>query len=153
MKTIRYLLLTSCFSLMLPSTAQGVFRQEQDDDGRFTLADVFELEFASSPEISPDGNRIVFVRNFMDIMTDRPRSNLWIVNYDGSDLQPLTNGNHNYNSPRWSPDGKRLLYTSNEEGSTQLYVRWMETGQIAKLTQLTKSPGGLAWSPDGQWIA
>ncbi|MCH8936246.1 MAG: S9 family peptidase [Gemmatimonadetes bacterium] len=153
MKTIRYLLLTSCFSLMLPSTAQGVFRQEQDDDGRFTLADVFELEFASSPEISPDGNRIVFVRNFMDIMTDQPRSNLWIVNYDGSDLQPLTNGNHNYNSPRWSPDGKRLLYASNEEGSTQLYVRWMETGQIAKLTQLTKSPGGLAWSPDGQWIA
>ena len=51
MKTIRYLLLTSCFSLMLPSTAQGVVRQEQDDDGRFTLADVFELEFASSPEI------------------------------------------------------------------------------------------------------
>ena len=153
MKTSRYLALAALFSLALPSWASGAVRQGQDDNQRLTLEDVFQLEFASSPEISPDGNRIVFVRNFMDIMKDRQRSNLWIVNYDGSDLQPITTGNHNYNSPRWSPDGKRLLYASNEEGSTQLYVRWMEAGQVAKLTQLTHSPSGLTWSPNGNAIA
>ena len=153
MKTSRYLALAALFSLALPSWASGAVRQGQDDNQRLTLEDVFQLEFASSPEISPDGNRIVLVRNFMDIMKDRQRSNLWIVNYDGSDLQPITTGNHNYNSPRWSPDGKRLLYASNEEGSTQLYVRWMETGQVAKLTQLTHSPSGLTWSPNGNAIA
>ncbi len=153
MKTSRYLLFAALFSLALPSWASGIVRQDQSDNGRLTLEDVFQLEFASNPEISPDGSKIVFVRNFMDIMKDRQRSNLWITNYDGSDLQPITTGNHNYTSPRWSPDGKRLLYASNEEGSTQLYVRWMETGQVAKLTQLTNSPGGLTWSPDGHSIA
>jgi dipeptidyl aminopeptidase/acylaminoacyl peptidase len=152
MRPTRYWLLASLGTAVLASP--GTARQQHGgDDGRLKLEDVFQLEYASDPQISPDGGKIVFVRNFMDIMTDRPRSNLWIVNYDGSDLQPLTSGNHNYNSPRWSRDGGRLLYASNEEGATQLYVRWMGTGQVAKLTQLTESPRGLTWSPDGEWIA
>ncbi len=115
--------------------------------------DVFQMEFASDPQIAPDGKRIVYVRNFMDIMKDRQRSNLWIVDADGSDHRPLTTGNQNHHSPRWSPDGKKMLYASSEDGSSQLYVRWMDTGQTAKITNLTDGPGGLAWSPDGQWIA
>ncbi|MEE9254769.1 MAG: hypothetical protein V3U43_07530, partial [Pseudomonadales bacterium] len=65
MKTSRYLLLAALFSLALPSRASGIVRQDQG--GRLTLEDVFQLEFASNPEISPDGSKIVFVRNFMDI--------------------------------------------------------------------------------------
>ena len=121
--------------------------------GFFRPIDVFQLEYASDPQISPDGQRIVYVRNFMDIMTDRRRSNLWIVNYDGSDHRSITTGNENHSSPRWSPDGTRLLYLSGSDGSTQLYLRWMDTGQKGKLTNLTKPPRGIVWSPDGKWIA
>ncbi len=123
------------------------------DPRRFQLMDVFELEWASDPQLSPDGATIVYVRNFMDVMSDRRRSNLWAVSFDGSDHRPLTSGLSNDASPRWSPDGKRLLYASSAEGGTQLYVRWMDTGQTARLTQLTSSPSGLAWSPDGKRIA
>ncbi len=119
----------------------------------FQLMDVFELEWASDPQISPDGQQIVYVRNFMDVMSDRRRSNLWTISTDGRDHRPLTSGLDNDASPRWSPDGKRLLFTSNDGGSTQLFVRWMDSGQTARLTQLTNSPSGLSWSPDGQWIA
>ena len=122
-------------------------------DNHFRQIDVFGLEYASDPQISPDGQQVVYVRNFMDIMKDRRRSTLWIVNADGSDHRPLTTGNENDASPRWSPDGSRLLYASSADGSRQLYVRWMDTGQIAKLTNLTSAPGGLSWSPDGKWIA
>jgi len=115
--------------------------------------DVFQMEFGSDPQISPDGKRIAYVRNFMDIMKDRQRSNLWIVDADGSDHRPLTTGNESHRSPRWSPDGKKLLYVSSEDGSSQLYVRWMDSGQTAKVTNVTNGPGGLAWSPDGEWIA
>ena len=56
-------------------------------------------------------------------------------------------------SPRWSPDGTRLAYVSAAEGSPQLYVRWMDSGQTALLTNLVQAPGAIAWSPDGKSIA
>ncbi len=120
---------------------------------RLELRDVFELEWSSDPQISPDGRQVVYVRNFYDVMTDRRRSTLWIISADGSGHRALTTGNHNFSSPRWSPDGTRLLYVSDAEGSSQIWVRWMDTGQEAKLTNLTESPGSLSWSPNGQWIA
>ncbi len=122
------------------------------DDEKLQLIDVFQLEYAADPQISPDGQRIVYVRTFMDIMEDRRRSNLWILNADGSDHRPLTSGNENHRSPRWSPDGKRLLYVSGEEESTQIYCRWMDAGQSARLSRLLNSPRDIAWSPDGLHI-
>jgi len=50
----------------------------------FTPLDVFNLEYASDPQISPDGTKIIYVRNFKDVMTDKNLSNLWITNFDGS---------------------------------------------------------------------
>lgn len=120
---------------------------------RLTPMDIFQLELATDPQISPDGQRIVYVRQFADIMSDRRCSNLWIINFDGSGHRPLTTGNFRDASPRWSPDGTQLLYLSDREGSTQIYRRWMDTGQTAKLTNLTSAPSGIAWSPDGQWIS
>ena len=126
---------------------------EKPSENHLKPIDVFNLEYASDPQISPDGYKIVYVRNFFDIMTDRARSNLWIINFDGSDHRPLTSGNQNYSSPRWSPDASKLLYVSGSDGSGQIYLRWMDTGQTAKLTNLTQSPSGLSWSADGKWIA
>jgi acylaminoacyl-peptidase len=120
---------------------------------RFTLRDVFELEWVSDPQISPDGGQVVYVRNFMDVMKDVRRSNLWIAATDGSDHRPLTTGNVNHGSPRWSPDGEQLLYVAGDEHGAQLWVRWMDSGQTAQITHLTEGPGSLAWSPDGRWIA
>ena len=105
---------------------------------RLTVNDVFNLETVADPQISPDGKRIVYVRNFTDIMTDRRVSNLWIINTDGTDHRPLTTGNYNDTAPRWSPDGSQLIYLSNREGATQIYRRWMDTGQVAKLTGVTQ---------------
>ncbi|RMG83837.1 MAG: S9 family peptidase [Bacteroidetes bacterium] len=115
--------------------------------------DVFQLEYVSDPQISPDGQRIVYVRNFKDIMTDRNLSNLWMVNFDGTNNHPLTTGNQNDYAPRWSPDGKKLLYVSTKDGSSQIYLRWLDNGAEAKLTNLQESPGNITWSPDGRWIA
>jgi acylaminoacyl-peptidase len=120
---------------------------------RFTLRDVFELEWAADPQISPDGQRIVFARSGFDIMKDRSRSSLWMINADGSDLRPVLDPARSAGSPRWSPDGKRLLFVSSLEGKADIFVRWMDSGQEAKLTHLEESPGSLAWSPDGRWIA
>lgn len=120
---------------------------------RFTALDVFQLEYASDPQISPDGSRVVYVRRTNDIMSDTTRSNLWIVDSDGGNHRPLLSGRNNYSSPRWSPDGTRIAYVSGAEGSPQLYVRWMDTGQTALITNLQQAPQSIAWSPDGEQIA
>ena len=137
--------------VFLATLLGGAFAADLNDE-ELQLIDLFQLEYAADPQISPDGQRIVYVRTFMDIMADRRRSNLWILNTDGSDHRPLTSGNENHRSPRWSPDGKRLLYVSGEEESTQIYCRWMDTGQSARLSRLPNSPRGIAWSPDGSSI-
>ena len=120
---------------------------------RFSPMDVFQLEVAQDPQISPAGDQIVYVRGFMDIMTDSAGTNLWLVNADGSDHQPLTSGSGSNRQPRWSPDGTRLAYIATKEGSTQLHVRWMATGREARITNLIKPPNNIVWSPDGTQIA
>ena len=137
------------FSLVVPSLGTV----EESDSDKLQLMDIFSLEYASDPQISPDGEEVVYVRNFMDVMKDKGRSSLWLIKSDGSENRHLTTGNRNDSTPRWCPDGRKLLYVSSEDGTVQLYLRWMDTGQTAKLTQLSRSPAGLSWSPDGRWIA
>jgi dipeptidyl aminopeptidase/acylaminoacyl peptidase len=124
---------------------------------RLTVNDIFNLELATDPQISPDGKRIIYVRQFTDIMNDRRHSNLWIINFDGTDHRPLTSGNFNDTSPRWSPDGTQIIYLSNRDqapgGPSQIYRRWMDSGETAKITSLTQQPSGITWSPDSKWIS
>jgi acylaminoacyl-peptidase len=115
--------------------------------------DIFNLEYATNPEISPDGQWVVYVRQYFDVMTDRRYSNLWIARSDGSDHRPLTAGKFNEGEPAWSPDGKRLAYVSTRDGAPQIYVRWMDNGQTSPITRVQEPPSGLAWSPDGSRIA
>ncbi|NIP77847.1 MAG: S9 family peptidase, partial [Gemmatimonadetes bacterium] len=68
----------------------------------------------------------------------------WILPYGGGEARPLTTGSQRDFSPRWSPDGRRLAYLSTEEDGTEVWLRWMDTGETAKLTSVTESPAGLA---------
>ena len=119
----------------------------------FTAEDVFELEYVNSPQISPDGSSIVYERRSNDIMTDTTRSNLWIVNADGSEHRPLVSGTDSAAAPRWSPDGSRIVFARATPTGNGIYVRWMDTGQTALLANLQKAPAGVTWSPDGLWLA
>jgi dipeptidyl aminopeptidase/acylaminoacyl peptidase len=119
----------------------------------FTGADLFGLSVAADPQISPDGRRIAYVRRSADVMTDKMRPTIWLVDVASGAEQPLVAGPGAHLSPRWSPDGSRLAYVSTAEGGApQLFVRWMASGEAARLTSLPNSPTGLTWSPDGRSI-
>src|SRR5260370_39509656 len=133
---------------LLPAAAQA-----QEKARKLTAMDEFNIQTASDPQISPDGKRVIYVRGFADPMTDRRYSNLWIIGADGADHRALTTGNRNDTSPRWSPDGTRIAYLSGEDGRTQIYVRWMDSGQTARITDLEQSPSAIHWSPDGRMIS
>lgn len=120
----------------------------------FTGSDLFNLSAASDAQISPDGRKVAYVRKSADVMTDRARSAIWIIDVASGEQRPLVAGSGDHFSPRWSPDGKRLAYASTAEGdSPQLFVRWMDTGQTVRVTGLPDSPQAIAWSPDGKRLA
>ena len=125
----------------------------EENFSEFEPMDVFDLEWASDPRVSPDGKTIVYVRKSNDIMKDRERSNLWQVSTDGSDHRPLYSGLNSIKSPRWSPNGEKLAFISNDTGSQQIHVRWFDSGDTAVISQLQASPANLSWSPDGKWLA
>ena len=140
-------------SLILAAIWFAVPTSAAENPGKLAPTDLFNIEFPADPQISPDGRRIVYVRTFCDIMSDRRCSNLWIVNQDGTGHRSLTTGSFNDMSPRWSPDGTRIIYVSTRDGIPQIYLRWMDTGQTTKLTNLAKPPSAISWSPDGKSIA
>jgi len=118
------------------------------------LLDIFNMEYVSDPQISPDGSKIIYVRNFKDIMTDRNLSNLWIIDFDGSNNRPLTTGNHNDFAPKWSHDGKKIVFKSNmADDKMKLYLMWLDTKETMALTNTPQSPGQVSWSYDDSYVA
>ena len=125
----------------------------QEQKTAFHSLDVFSLEWASNPQISPDASQIIYRRNGFDIMKDNPKGNLWILNSDGSLHRKLTSREVNESQAKWSPNGDRIAFVSSTDEGSELYMYWVKTGQIAKLSQLEMSPGNITWSPDGKQIA
>lgn len=127
-------------------------------DNRFTGRDLFDLEVAVDPQISPDGNQIAYVRRANDIMRDAPRGTIWLVDTKNGAERPIAAGEGSYSSPRWSPDGKKLAYVASgvagdAANGPEIYVRWMESGEAVRITTLPSAPGNLSWSPSGAKIA
>ncbi|XBQ16130.1 MAG: S9 family peptidase [Oceanicaulis sp.] len=121
--------------------------------GPLQFADVFGLEMAADPQISPNGETIAYVRRSNDIMTDRTRQAVWVIDFDGGDHRPLAAGSANYSSPAWAPGSDKVAVVASEDGETRLEVVWPATGRSARLATLPFGPGGLTWSPDGRFLA
>ncbi|MBO6793330.1 MAG: S9 family peptidase [Balneolaceae bacterium] len=138
----------SLFLLLIAATQLSLAQQP------FQRLDVFDLQWVDNPQISPSGEHIVYQRRGFDIMTDRRTSSLWLIDADGENHQKLTSFSNNESQPIWSPDGSRIAFvTSDDIHGAELFIYWVETGKVARITQLERGPGGLSWSPDGNYIA
>ncbi len=135
------LLLICCSSLAL--TAQK---------SHFSYLDVFDLQYVVDPQISPDGNVIVYRRMGFDIMQDKAVGQLWMIKSDGSDHQKLTSREASESQARWSPTGDRIAFTSSTDAGSEIYMYWVKSGKVAKITQLPFGPSSLSWSPRGNQL-
>ncbi|MCU0248816.1 MAG: S9 family peptidase [Vicinamibacterales bacterium] len=135
-----------CLCLLSPAAAQ--VRQGVLDKDTF-----MEMETVSNAAISPDGSQIVFSRGWVDKLKDQARSNIWIVDTAGTRLRELTRGSWRDSAPVWSPDGSRIAFLSDRDGTTQIHVLFAATGELSQLTHIDKTPAGLTWSPDGKQLA
>jgi dipeptidyl aminopeptidase/acylaminoacyl peptidase len=129
----------------------GVRAQEQRSPTLLTTDHYMDLERVSDAQISPDGARIVYTRQHVNVLEDKWDSELWIVNTNGSQNRFFVKGGN----ARWSADGKRVLYLADgEPKGSQVFVRWVDVdGPPTPVTHVTETPRSPRWSPDGKSIA
>ena len=138
-------------SIFLLLLVLGSYGQAQKTN--FSYLDIYGLQYASDPQIAPNGQRVVYRKMGFDILKDRAKGNLWIVSVDGKNHQKLTSNEANESSPRWSPQGDRIAFVSTTEEGAEIYVHWIGSGTTAKISQLPFSPSSLTWSPNGEYLA
>lgn len=134
--------------LLLFSFFSGISQKKN-----FSYMDLFDLQYASDPQISPNGEWVVYRKMRIDVMKDKAEGNLWMIKTDGSQHQKLTSREEGESSPRWSPNGERLTFVSNTDEGSEIYMYWVKSGKIARISQLPFSPGSLTWSPKGNQLA
>jgi dipeptidyl aminopeptidase/acylaminoacyl peptidase len=120
------------------------------------LDDMTRFRNVSDPQLSPDGQWVAYVVTSIDAKEDKSNSHIWMVNIDGSNNRQITFSNESENSPRFSPDGKYLSFTSSRPGKTRGSQVWLldrSGGEAMQLTELKGRLQGHEWSPDSKRLA
>src|SRR5438477_7307671 len=124
----------------------------------FTFEDMMKLKRVGAPVPSPDGKWVVFDAVDVDLEADTKISHLWIVPANGGESRRLNETPNHEERPRFSPDGKRLIWTSKATDPSQIWMCDFETesGRLIRkprqLTTISTGADGAIWSPDGKNI-
>ena len=139
---------------VLIAASSSLFAQKRN----IAEKDLFDFVWIGDPQISPDGMRVAFVRVTVNEKKEGYNTSIWSVPVaGGEEPHQLTKGDHDL-APRWSPDGKFLLFlrASEKEGkpeSPQLSILPMAGGDSFSFTDLPKGASNPVWAPDGKTIA
>ena len=121
----------------------------------WTPEQCLKLKNISSLVPSPDGKKVLYTVREALMTEDRSEyvNQLWLCDADGSNTIQLTKGDKNSSSPKWSPDGKWISFTSSRDGKNNLYVLPVSGGESEKLTDVKSGVGESKWRYDGKAIA
>ncbi|MDQ7822066.1 MAG: S9 family peptidase [Candidatus Eremiobacteraeota bacterium] len=133
-------------ALFLPGApAQGADRE-------YTFRDFIGTQWVKDPQVSPSGDRIVFVLEKKNLSENTVTSRLMVLDIKSRSITGLTAGKGKDSHPRWSPDGAKIAFTSTFEGDTQVWVIASSGGEAKKITALAAGASDAEWSPDGKTL-
>ncbi len=118
--------------------------------GPMTVDVLLKLHRISDPQVSPDGRTIIFSVVSPNVAENTRPSQIWAVSIDGGTPRQLTREGSQNTRPRWSPDGRRIAFTSNRGGGTQIWTMAADGSDARQVTRISTEAGGEMWSPDGK---
>src|SRR5437763_12556269 len=158
-QNMHWKILITSFALVSSAIAQTTPAPTTAGSKRpFTFEDMMKLKRVGAPVPSPDGKWVVFDAVDVDLDANKKISHLWIVPAAGGEARRLNQTPNHEERPRFSPDGKRLIWTSKATDPTQI---WMSNftpesggldGQPHQVTSISTGADGAIWSPDGKNI-
>jgi dipeptidyl aminopeptidase/acylaminoacyl peptidase len=119
----------------------------------FTVDDLIAMDRISDPQVSPNGEWVVFVVSSLDWEANRRRSDLWLVRTDGTGLRRFTTDPAGEFNPRWSATGQTVWFLSTRSGSAQVWFKRIDGGDAEQVTDLPLAAGNLLVAQDGRHIA
>src|SRR6267378_862775 len=124
----------------------------------FTFEDMMALKRVGAPVPSPNGKWVVFDCEDVDLAANTKTSHLWTVPATGGESRRLNSTPNHEERPRFSPDGKRLIWTSKATDPTQIWMCDFDPNAGAlidkphQVTNISTGADGTMWSPDGKNI-
>src|SRR5262249_10632047 len=141
-------------TLVLASVALAV---AQTGKRPLSLDDLGKLKEVRDPQCAPDGKSVAFLVSQIDVKEDKPgSSHVWMIGADGQNERQITSSTDSESSPRFSPDGKDLAFTSSRPGKAKGNQVWLldrRGGEAFQLTELKGRLQGFEWSPDSKRLA
>lgn len=147
----RFIVAAGAAALAISTPALGQNAPEPPErPDTIQLEHYWNWETAGGPQISPDGETLIYTRRRVDGLSDSIASELWIMEADGDRHRFLTEGG----GVQWSPSGDRIAFVRGTEAGPQIFVRWMDAeGATSQITHTRNRIKGFQWSPDGSQIA
>jgi dipeptidyl aminopeptidase/acylaminoacyl peptidase len=119
-----------------------------------SVDDLFRFKRLADPQVSPNGKWVVYAVGTVDMEANRVVYNLWLASTETPGLRrQLTAAKKSDRHPRWTPDGKSILFESTRSGTSQLWLIDIDGGEARQLTNISTGANTAIWSRDGKKIA
>jgi dipeptidyl aminopeptidase/acylaminoacyl peptidase len=118
--------------------------------------DFAQLREVADPQLSADGQWLVYTVKTTDLDKDKRPKSLWICRWDGTGNRALTHGDQSSSHPRWSPDGQSIAFLSSRDDdhdNDQVWILPLAGGEAEKITDAPNGIDDFAWSPDSRRLA